>query len=408
MYTKKPELGACLQKFEPWLNGVATFDTTAATAKYTQYSYTSNDDDDEVDANDARPRCVVERVGSVELKRTYHTYIADDGDDQPMVEIVQECTAPGAAYDASGNHVTTKTHYKTTNSDVDLAGKLKSVEYPDGRMDLYTYDSVASYSLESGDSVSDAMWEAVTHYGVNASGNAVLVENKTTRDIKIYDQYGNLVAEETAVCTDDSGSGTFEVVEWKQNTYDGNHMNLVVVEYSDGTGEHNEWGTGCCGKDSYRDRQGIVTSYGYDDYGRIESEIQKGVADGSDLLKSYSFDAKGRTLSSKTVSGDEAQSLCLTSRKTYDWTGRVKILTDEQGLTTTTTYNDTYRKTTTTYPGNGTRIVEKYKDGRVKSITGTAVVHETYDYGVNSDGTHWAMKYTGPDGTSSARWEKTT
>jgi RHS repeat-associated protein len=106
--------------------------------------------------------------------------------------------------------------------------------------------------------------------------------------------------------------------------------------------------------------------------------------------------------------------LSLTSSKTYDWRGRVETATAESGLVTSTVYDNDARTTTTTYPGGGTRIVKKYRDGRIQSITGTAQVAEYYTYGVNSDGSTWTRIDTAyaADDTSileaDRRWVKTT
>jgi YD repeat-containing protein len=57
-------------------------------------------------------------------------------------------------------------------------------------------------------------------------------------------------------------------------------------------------------------------------------------------------------------------------------------------------------------PGGFTEITEQYLDGKVKSITGTAVVAKYYDYGANADGTQWT-KVTNAISTGS-NWVKTT
>ncbi len=57
-----------------------------------------------------------------------------------------------------------------------------------------------------------------------------------------------------------------------------------------------------------------------------------------------------------------------------------------------TTFHYDRRKTTIIYPGGGKRITETYLDGRLKSITGSAVVNRFYQYGVNPDGTQWTKE----------------
>ena len=73
-------------------------------------------------------------------------------------------------------------------------------------------------------------------------------------------------------------------------------------------------------------------------------------------------------------------------------TDRVKRKTrsvDVNGLETRYTYAEGGRVETVTHPDRSTRIVTRYLDGRLKSITGTGVIPEYYSYGVHADGTTW-------------------
>ena len=51
-------------------------------------------------------------------------------------------------------------------------------------------------------------------------------------------------------------------------------------------------------------------------------------------------------------------------------------------------------------------VTSYYRDGRVKSVTGTAQVAEHYDYGVNADGSQWTLVRVGAP--ASPRWTRTT
>jgi hypothetical protein len=52
-------------------------------------------------------------------------------------------------------------------------------------------------------------------------------------------------------------------------------------------------------------------------------------------------------------------------------------------------YTNSGRTITTTLPGGATEIRSHYRDGRIKSITGTGTVNQFYDYGINADGSRW-------------------
>jgi len=47
-------------------------------------------------------------------------------------------------------------------------------------------------------------------------------------------------------------------------------------------------------------------------------------------------------------------------------------------------------------------------DGRPASASGTAGSEQSFDYGINPDGSTWTTVYIGPGGTASPRWVKTT
>jgi RHS repeat-associated protein len=103
-----------------------------------------------------------------------------------------------------------------------------------------------------------------------------------------------------------------------------------------------------------------------------------------------------------------AGALSLSSSSLYDKAGRIIERTDAADLTTTYAYTNGGRITTVTRPVGATEVTDHYLDGRVKSMSGTGVVARFYDYGVNTDGTQWTVVYTGPAGTGSPMWVKTT
>ncbi len=135
-------------------------------------------------------------------------------------------------------------------------------------------------------------------------------------------------------------------------------------------------------KMSETDEFGVQTTYTYDGLKRVKTVTKKGAAAGgfpaqSDIVTTFTYDAMDRVLT-RVVSGG---GLSLTSSYTYDLAGRLLTETSPEQLTTTYTYANGGRTTTITYPGGATQVIDKYLDGRIKSITGTAVVNRFYDYG---------------------------
>lgn len=349
-----------------------------------------------------RPQSIEETVLGQMVKLTGYAYpVTGDGERQ---EIKTEYLPTSGTVVSS---ITTKTYYKPNPTAAEIAlgasgERLKSIEYPDGRMDTYTYyqgnyPDETQYTVilpkDRGFTANTAgtAWQEIVTHGTVAAQNGIV--GKTTRDVAVWDVYGNEVLRQTEVY---AGNGIYERIDWEVSEYDDlNHP--VLITYSDGTTATGEWGTGCCGKDNGFDRNGIYTTYAYDAYKRIDSSARSGVA------TSYTYDGKGRRLTTTSTGGSLSQD----TAATYDWRGRVLTSTDERGLVTSTVYNDAARTATTTLPGDGTRIVTKYVDGEVRSITGTAVVPTFINRAIDHWGNLYTQTHTGSSDNSSPRWVKT-
>lgn len=98
----------------------------------------------------------------------------------------------------------------------------------------------------------------------------------------------------------------------------------------------------------------------------------------------------------------------MTSSNAYNTAGNLIRSVDSLGLTTT--YSQTGYELTNTVvaPGGITNVTKRYVDGRTKSTSQSGELKRTYNYGGNLDGTQWTTTYTGPSGTNSPAWQKTT
>jgi len=135
---------------------------------------------------------------------------------------------------------------------------------------------------------------------------------------------------------------------------------------------------GCCGVESETDRDGIVTTYAYDDFKRLSYSVRDGIT------TLYSYDAlgnqtsetvKGRnnteiTTSTEYVNGEVSATVdALNNRTTY---ARQYAISGE-----VTTYTETV-----TNPDNSTRVTI-FVNGEQTDISGTAVHPQSYEYGAN-------------------------
>ena len=322
------------------------------------------------------------------VAKTFKVYEVDaDGN---RTAITEKCTASDAVYGDSGN---LRTEESTHALGADLAGdgKIKSRVHPDDRKDSYTYlngvytpdtdpSRLGAFTSGSGEYRQDT----ITHGTVDYPDG---LTNRTTREIHVYDDIGNLLQSETWIYT---GSG-YETIEWEVRTYD-DLGRLKHVYKSTGTQEDTTWD--CCGKDSETDAQGIVRYFGYDDLNRLTSETKQDTV--ADVVTEYTYDAAGRQLSRTVTAGGLSQS----NTTAYDLTGRVLTQTDPAGLITGYAYSADGLTTTVTRPGGATEITGRYLDGRIKSVTGTGVADRYYTYGANTDGTQWTTVHNGDENGS--------
>jgi RHS repeat-associated protein len=368
------EQGRTLAETSSWLD-------SAANRSYS-YDYTPVDPQDSNLPQDARrPRTVTETIQGTAVATTYYSYTSDAQGNR--IEIIEQASAPGAAFGAAGNQRTTRIYYPKGTGSVE-SGRLKSIAYSDGRLDSYSYlsgtyeraDNEARGNFLEG--FGSDLQTVVTHGTVTHPDG---IPGKTTREVTTENLLGRTMMQETLVYT---GSG-YELVSWSENTYD-NEGHIIQVVNSDGTMNSANWD--CCGKTDETDARGMVTNYEYDFMQRVEHMTRTGAH--GPVITSYTYDASGRRLSQTMSAGDLSQ----TTSSVYDGAGRLKSSTGPDGLVTNYSYAAGGLISTVTRPGGSTEITERYLDGKIKSVTGTAVIARFYEYGVNPDGTQYTTVYT--------------
>lgn len=398
--------GRKTSEISSWLD--APVGSAASSAKAVYYDYTVQDTSDSEDAEDYyEPRLIEEKIEGHTVSKTIYVYQVDSVTGNRTI-IEEKCTDPSAVYGDVTNLRTVKIKY---NPGTDLAesGKIKSMQYPDGRLENYTYEH-GTYT-ENGDPAQPGTFtggtgsdiRTVIVYGTTSSPDGIAF--KTIQEIIVQNEFGREQLKEKYVY---SGNG-YERIQWAVQIFD-SFGHMTDVYKSDGTHSENEWiNDGSCscsliGKKSETDATGIYTKYSYDDLNRIETITKEGTATQSDIITSYTYDGIDRKLT-ETISAD---GLSLLTTTAYDLVGRVDHVTDPAGLYTDYAYSSNGLVTTITRPGGTTKIVDHYIDGKTKSITGTGVVAKQYEYGVNADGTQWTKVYTGPSALASPAWESNT
>ncbi|CAA6690077.1 MULTISPECIES: RHS repeat domain-containing protein [unclassified Lentimonas] len=353
-------------KIESWLD--AEPGTPAAQAKATYFDYTPVEASDTPLEYDLRPRTETVKILDQITKKTFYAYFENASNE--FVEIEEMAATSIAAYGDAANLRRTKTHYATTE-DEDIAGRLKTEEHPDGRLDAYSYERLEDNTFIT----------TVTHGVVEAPDG---VANKTTREVTTLDPQGNETIKETYVYN----GVTYELIETIEKDFNErgqiterrrNDRVLYSAIYQDGL------------RVSKTDEQGITITYTYDAHERIQTETKVGVSGQADIVTTYTYDGENHILEKSLSGGD----LTLTESWIYDLAGRKTSYTNPNGYTTTYAYENDGRRVIQTNADTSVLITEKFRDQQFKSTSGSAVVDAYYAYAVNSDGTITVDKTVG-------------
>ena len=296
---------------------------------------------------------------------------------------------------------TTLRAYSRRLANLDLRDKPISLTRPDETRTVYSYRT-------SGENLIVAELQGKAGGGVTQFAGTTLLEtldmdaNRSTVIERTFDKHGRLTREESYVYQGNSNFTSLGSVVYEHDVFG----NLTKKTHSSGRVLYEANYEGFR-KISETDEQGITLTYTYDDYNRVKKVKRAAAADGANVIAetttTYTYDPIGR-LEKEVVSAAGATET-LESSYTYDTANRPKSRTVPGNLTTIISY-DSAIKTTTTLPGGGTKIEEVHKDGRVKSVTGTAVsdMTTTYAYDATTGNLKTTQNTAGQWATTESDW----
>ena len=224
-----------------------------------------------------------------------------------------------------------------------------------------------------------------------------------TRTVTMFDHVGNTKLSQTfdmQGTTGDDGNdddiliSEREITGWEFVTGGmvENPGRPTQISYSDGTSEETAYD--CCTVLSRRDRDGVLTSYNFDDRHRLVTEISASDSP-MPVRTTYTYDALDRT---RTTSRGPSGNSILQTQNTYDVAGRLVATTDALGAQTE--YEEGINNeigiiSTVTLPdpdGAGpllspTQITSSTSDGWQIESGGTAAHPVRYERGVELDAT---------------------
>jgi len=380
--------GRIIRETRPFLD--APFEAPDTETVVVTKRYAPVDDADRGNRHDRhRPRLVIETVRGIETARSYYAYIREE--DGARTEIVERCTRQGRLYgDPTNLH--TEARCYGTETDGPQAGRIHTRLTADGRLATYQYEyGLLHLAFAPADSrfipgKGKALRTTVTHGTLEHPRG---IPFKTLRETTITDAMGREKLLETYIYTEEG----FVRIDWQLKTHD-RLGRVIETLHANGTRTETSWG--CCGRTSETNTDGLTTRFVYDGLRRLVSRIDEA----SGVATDYTYDAAGRRLSVIRHHAD----LRLDSTNRYDGAGRLIAQVDAAGRVTR--YEHAANKVTTIRPGGATEIVARHRDGRIQSVTGTAVAARFYRYGINPDGRQWTTVHSGEP--ESPRWEKTT
>ena len=415
----------------PWQDstGVTASSATSANCHATLFSYAGERNV----FNDLPGGAETKLLGTTVAKNTVsHTYPGNAPNGQPLrTETLTTYTTAGATLTA------TRQIYNPTTASDDYLGRLYSQTAPDGTKVSalrykgywwnYSDNNATNLHKWPGNPGADNTWgeyrfngfstqvqDSVPVYSWDGQSFATvyMVPNRSTVELDIFDDQGRVGWRTQYVFTGASGGvPTFEFTSMEAFGFAQGQFTAQTAlnGYRD-----QKWLLGNGWLSGVTRNDGTYTEFTRDALGR-DYLVRDWYIDAAGeypaqgiLYTHKTFDIAGRTLTEKVSSSSNAADAGLQTTRIFNVAGLLTSETAPTGLATTYAYANGGRTVTATLPGGATKIVTKWLDGSVKSVTGTAQVAAYQSATVNADGTITRTSTAGPAGASSPRWSQVT
>lgn len=264
-------------------------------------------------------------------------------------------------------------------------GRLKSIQHPDGTVELH------SHALRGDNRI-------VT---VDSGAGTISAVTDGTRTVSTYTKDDTLIKEVVSDIASGVVLSTREAIAFDSNDQPSRWA------YDNNPDDYSESLSGCCGIDSTRTRDGVVTTYTRDGLKRPKTATSQGITltytygkksiGGTDFpTENIKATAGGITLDQGTTVRDLAGNVIQKVSPDLDGDGNPEI--------TATSRNFSILTTTVTNPDGGTTISTDYADGQMRSTTGTATSPSYYSYAPHNEQGGGIVTSTGASATGP--WSK--
>ena len=335
----------------------------------------------------------------VTATRQEHNYNQAVPGDETLTSITKYFREDAGAFgNSQGIYRPEETFYRNLPYSVQAPDEVKTVfAYQSGDFTPQTATVAASFTVSN---LGQATRTAVITGTSNTSAGDLLtdyngfvldpvyaVNGKSTMTVTIRDAQALIRRMESYVWTsaviDNTNAANnvparWNLLTWINFTYDG-AGHLIQRDANNGGRYTASYSTYGDLKDSEQDETGVKLTYTYDDAGRVWQ-----ISKTNGPVTTLTYDAAGNLLSRAVTGGGET----ITDASLFDDAGRLAHLTPA-GLGTSDisyAYTTSGWSQTVTAPDKGTTTKSYQLDGRLRSITGTAVIGEYLSYEVNSNG----------------------
>lgn len=190
--------------------------------------------------------------------------------------------------------------------------------------------------------------------------NGEPVAGQSTRTVSYIAENGTLIRTENYAYI----GREWSLLAYETCKYD-IYRNRTKTAKANGRASSTEWM--CCGPLREIDEDGIITTYAYNAAHQLIETIRTATTVTPETILSYTNDAEGRTLTTRTDVG----AMTTTTSTAYDALGRTVSTMDELGRTTNYEYSPNGLITTTIFLTKAINITTRATDGSITEVMWT-------------------------------------